>query len=181
MQLFRFRESKNAFDALGEDGLLGYAGDNCEPGEDTVISGEWGELDCSASGAWYVGNELVVDYALRFDPDTFGGPRNVFFDAKGGPGDEEPRLGWTHVGTWTVVEDPPEEPEDPVEDEDDATDSADDDVSDDDDVAPEAPAEEDGGPIGGQAFGCGTCSTASGPATGGLALLPLLAWVRRRR
>ncbi len=65
------------------DGLLGHNGTQCAPGADQVIEGEWGDLDCSASGVWFAGNELVVEYALTLYPDTFGGPQNIFFDARG--------------------------------------------------------------------------------------------------
>jgi len=135
------------------DGLLRHAGQQCLPGVDQVLHGDWGALDCSGSTAWFVGDELIVEYALILDPDAFAGPKNLFFDAKGGSGDPEPRLGWTQVGTWTVAEDPvdsgnddtppPEDEEpgpsqdDPDEDENEDEDEDEDDDSYDADWAPQ--------------------------------------------
>jgi hypothetical protein len=64
-----------------------------------------------------------------FDVDRFAGERGVFFDAKGGSGDPEPRLGWTRMGSFTVEHDVVET------DDDDAT------TDDDDDSAPIGPAD----------------------------------------
>ena len=170
------------------DGVLGHNGDQCLPGADQVLPGEWGDLDCAASGVWFAGNELIVDYALILHPDTFGGPKNLYFDAKGGDADPEPRLGWTQVGTWTVAADPP--PDDPPADDDDAAEDVDNDDAVEDDPAHDddaAWAEGDdpaaaGGPAGADGFGCGgQCDGSGAGRAGGLGLLLLLLVQHRPR
>lgn len=156
------------------EGALHYADQSCDAGSSTVLEGPWGALDCARSAAFYVGNELVVDFAIDFDTDTFAGEHLLWFDAKGGPGDPEPRLGWTAVGTFSVEPDP--EPEPPDDD-----DSVDVPLDDDDatiDPADADPATEDAAPAG-DAWGCSCQAVRARPA--GLLLLVLLPRVRRRR
>ena len=88
-----------------EYGIFQSAGQTCQPGEDKVIEGEYGSFDCANS--WFVdeGNVRRVYFAITFDLDTFSGTKNIYFDAKGGSGDPEPRLGWTKMGTFTIVDD----------------------------------------------------------------------------
>ena len=75
---------------------------SCLPGEPTVLSSPHGELHCGVSTASLSGSELTVAFAIAFDVASLEGERGVFFDAKGGATEPEPRLGWTRMGTWTV-------------------------------------------------------------------------------
>jgi hypothetical protein len=77
------------------------AGD-CAPGDAVVLAGEYGSFDCAASSVMAAGPDMIVNWALEFDVATFAGVHGVFFDAKGGIGDPEPRLGWTQMGTFDV-------------------------------------------------------------------------------
>jgi hypothetical protein len=95
-----------------EGGRFGLDADSCAAGEARVLRGPYGSLDCAGSRGIAQGNDLVVEWALAFDPSTFAGERRVFFDAKGGPGDPEPRLGWTEMGRFTVVSTPDAGPPD---------------------------------------------------------------------
>ncbi len=155
------------------EGAFWYEEQSCEMGSPTVLDGAWGSLDCEHSAAFYVGNELVVDFALGFDVATFAGSHGLWFDAKGGPGDEEPRLGWTLVGSYTVEPEPEPEPTD----DDDSGEPA---LDDDDAALDPADADEqveDAAPDG-SLWGC-HCQATATPAAGLLLLLlgPLL---RRR-
>jgi hypothetical protein len=89
-----------------ENGLFQTAGQSCLPGEDKVIEAEYGSLDCAASSFYDQGNERWVNFAITFNTETFAGKKGIFFDAKGGEGDPEPRLGWTEMGVFTVVDEP---------------------------------------------------------------------------
>jgi len=77
-------------------------GGDCAPGDPVVLQSTYGALDCAASTVTMQGTDMMVEWAIAFDVDTFAGVRGVFFDAKGGAGDPEPRLGWTQMGTFTV-------------------------------------------------------------------------------
>jgi hypothetical protein len=91
-----------------EDGMFVFGdapGSSCAPGQALEISTPNATLDCAMSSATAVGNEMIVQWAVRFDPVAFGGARTIWFDAKGGAGDPEPRLGWTQVGSWNVQDD----------------------------------------------------------------------------
>ena len=85
-----------------ENGEFSWDMQTCVPGDDVQLTSELSTLDCAQSSATPMGNLMIVRYAVQFDVDAFGGPRNIFFDAKGGAGDPEPRLGWTQVGTFDV-------------------------------------------------------------------------------
>lgn len=85
-----------------ERGRFGFEGGSCAPGEARELRGALGSLDCARSAATARGDVLEVDFVLTFDVDRFGGDHGVFFDAKGGPGEPEPRLGWTEVGRFVV-------------------------------------------------------------------------------
>lgn len=85
-----------------ERGRFGLEGGSCAPGEARELRGALGSLDCGRSAAAVRGDVLEVDFVLTFDVDRFGGDHGVFFDAKGGPGEPEPRLGWTEVGRFVV-------------------------------------------------------------------------------
>jgi hypothetical protein len=89
-----------------EYGVLFAHGQSCLPGEDKVLVGEYGNLNCANSSFFDFEDERWVYYDVQFHTDTFAGEKTLFFDAKGGEGDPEPRLGWTEVGTFTVVDDP---------------------------------------------------------------------------
>jgi hypothetical protein len=80
-------------------------GGSCAPGDAARIEGPMGALDCAASSVTVTGNESVVRWAVEFDTSAFAGTHGVYFDAKGGEGDPEPRLGWTQMGTFVVQED----------------------------------------------------------------------------
>jgi hypothetical protein len=80
-------------------------GGSCAPGDAARIEGPMGALDCAASSVTVTGNESVVRWAVEFDASAFAGTHGVYFDAKGGEGDPEPRLGWTQMGTFVVQED----------------------------------------------------------------------------
>lgn len=80
-------------------------GGSCAPGDAARIEGPMGALDCAASSVTVAGNESVVRWAVEFDTSAFAGTHGVYFDAKGGDGDPEPRLGWTQMGTFVVQED----------------------------------------------------------------------------
>lgn len=77
-------------------------GSSCAPGQALELTTPLATLDCSMSSATAVGDQMIVEWAVRFDPAAFGGARAIWFDAKGGAGDPEPRLGWTQVGRWDV-------------------------------------------------------------------------------
>lgn len=78
-------------------------GGDCAPLDPVVLDSTWGSLDCALSTVALAGDEMVVHWALRFDTTTFAGVHGVYFDAKGGTGDPEPRLGWTEMGSYEVV------------------------------------------------------------------------------
>lgn len=90
----------------GFEGGMFYWGDapggSCSPGAAMEIETPEATLDCSMSTATPVGDQMIVEWAVRFDPALFGGPRAIWLDAKGGAGDPEPRLGWTQVGSYDV-------------------------------------------------------------------------------
>jgi MYXO-CTERM domain-containing protein len=86
-----------------ENGLFSLDGQTCTPGEAVTLSNTFGSLDCSRSSVSQSGDDVTVHWALDFDPQTFAGQHFIFFDAKGGPGNPEPRLDWTQMGTYTVV------------------------------------------------------------------------------
>lgn len=75
----------------------------CALGEAKVLQGPYADFDCAAATVTPSGNDLIVTWPLSFDAAVFPGPHGVFFDAKGGTGDPEPRLGWTEMGTFTVA------------------------------------------------------------------------------
>ena len=147
-------------------------------------------LDCAASQAWFAGDELVVEYALNLNPDTFDGNKNVFFDAKGGDGDPEPRLGWIQVGTWTVAEDLDESGADDTDIGDDDTDvpSGTDNPEDHGDSFEDSTPEEDelaGDAVTQIEFGCNSGCGLAGAMTGtrpalAFSLLLMLGWRRLR-
>jgi MYXO-CTERM domain-containing protein len=85
-----------------ENGLLSWDTQQCVPGDPVSLVTEHSTLDCAQTTVTSIGNEMHVQWAVEFDVDSFAGPQNIFFDAKGGAGDPEPRLGWTQVGTFTV-------------------------------------------------------------------------------
>lgn len=93
-----------------EAGRLSLEGSSCESGEQAVLHGPYGDLDCGLSGVALEGDELSVAWALRFDVAGFAGLRGVHVDAKGGTTEPEPRLGWTKVGEFTVQAGPPDSP-----------------------------------------------------------------------
>lgn len=133
-----------------ENGWFGSEAGSCQPGDDARLTTEWGYLDCTTSDVTFSGDLAVADWTLGFNPATFAGTHGVFFDAKGGDGDPEPRLGWTHMGQFTVVADPRPEPSDgPAEPAPDAgqpdssTTDAEADQSPVDSGAPDAPSESD--------------------------------------
>jgi len=78
---------------------------DCAPGDATVLTSTYGSFDCAASSVAPMGDDLVVHWAVQFDTVAFAGIRGVFFDAKGGAGDPEPRLEWTQMGTFVVAPD----------------------------------------------------------------------------
>lgn len=86
-----------------EAGQVFAAGQSCAPGEDKLLTTPLGAVDCARTTVTPSGDDLVVEWALRFDLQSFAGPHLFFVDAKGGPATPEPRLGWTDVGTWTVA------------------------------------------------------------------------------
>jgi hypothetical protein len=77
-------------------------GQSCAPGQAVEVATPLGTLDCATSTVTPVGDQLIVQWAVRLDPVAFGGPRGIWFDAKGGAGDPEPRLGWMQVGSYDV-------------------------------------------------------------------------------
>ena len=77
-------------------------GGSCAPMDPVVLPAQFGSLDCAASTVTIAGNQATVRWALEFDTVEFAGTHGVFFDAKGGVGDPEPRLGWTQMGTFLV-------------------------------------------------------------------------------
>jgi hypothetical protein len=85
---------------------LGVPGESCVPGERKVLRAAYGALDCARSMVTSAGTDLTALWALSFDAARFAGPHRVYFDAKGGPGAPEPRLGWTEMGAFTVVAPP---------------------------------------------------------------------------
>jgi hypothetical protein len=86
-----------------EGGVFSWgSAETCLPGEPVQLVSQYSTLDCAQSDVMLSGNLMIVSYAVEFDVEAFGGLRNVFFDAKGGAGDPEPRLGWTQVGTFDV-------------------------------------------------------------------------------
>jgi hypothetical protein len=87
-----------------EDGRFWLGDASCAPGDPVELINEYGALNCAASLTYVEGDDRVVDWQIRFDFATFGGTHGLWFDAKGGTGEEEPRLGWTPVGTWTVTQ-----------------------------------------------------------------------------
>lgn len=96
-----------------EGGRFGVGASSCLPGEDArLLQLPWGSIDCARSSVSSAGDVVTVDWALRFDP-AFAGEHGVWFDAKGGGGDPEPRLGWTRMGTYTVTPRPPDGPPEP--------------------------------------------------------------------
>lgn len=78
-------------------------GGSCAPQDPVTLTSTYGGLDCAGSTVSQSGNEVVVRWSLVFDVDTFAGVHGVWFDAKGGSGDPEPRLEWTQMGTFTVL------------------------------------------------------------------------------
>jgi hypothetical protein len=80
-------------------------GGACAPGDPVVLHSTLGGLDCAASSVTLAGNQATVQWAVEFDTTAFAGSHGVFFDAKGGVGDPEPRLGWTQMGTFIVEPD----------------------------------------------------------------------------
>ncbi|MBX7079861.1 MAG: hypothetical protein K1X88_11775 [Nannocystaceae bacterium] len=86
-----------------EAGVIAFEGaGSCAPGDPVTLVGEHGSLDCAATTVSDEGDERVVAWALGFDVASFAGSHGVFFDAKGGTGDPEPRLGWTQMGSFLV-------------------------------------------------------------------------------
>ncbi len=85
-----------------EAGLLNFENQSCAPGENKLLTGAYGSLDCAATSVSTSGAVRSVTWALRFDTTKFAGTHKVFVDAKGGTGSPEPRLGWTELGTFTV-------------------------------------------------------------------------------
>jgi hypothetical protein len=86
--------------------FVGSGADTCLPGEPKVLSTPHGDLDCATSGVHVSGNDLIVDWSLRFAVAAFAGSHRFFVDAKGGSASPEPRLGWTDIGGWTVEPEP---------------------------------------------------------------------------
>jgi MYXO-CTERM domain-containing protein len=80
------------------------AGD-CAPGDASMLVSTHGTLDCATSSVTTMGNDIVVEWSIAFDTVGFAGIHGVFFDAKGGAGDPEPRLEWTDMGTFVVAPD----------------------------------------------------------------------------
>ena len=148
------------------DGVFGLDGAVCAPGADLRIEGELATLDCARSAATVVGDGLILDFALEFDAAGFAGEHGVWFDGKGGEGDPEPRIGWTQMGTFTVV------PE-PVGDDDDSGD-------DDDDVTAAAPVA-GGAPDFGVVQDCGCWSGPRPGVTLGWLVVLVVCATRRRR
>lgn len=80
------------------------AGD-CAPGDAATLVSVHGTLDCATSTVTPMGDDLVVEWSIAFDTAGFAGIHGIFFDAKGGAGDPEPRLEWTQMGTFVVAPD----------------------------------------------------------------------------
>lgn len=95
-----------AIQATLEHGVFQFAAQHCLPGEDKVLVGPYGSLDCAASSTFDLGDERWVHFAITIHTDTFSGEMGVFLDAKGGEGDPEPRLGWTEMGDFHAVNQP---------------------------------------------------------------------------
>lgn len=86
-----------------EAGVIAFeGGGSCAPGDPVTLVGEHGTLDCAATTVSDQGDERVMAWAVGFDVASFAGSHGVFFDAKGGTGDPEPRLGWTAMGSFLV-------------------------------------------------------------------------------
>jgi hypothetical protein len=86
-----------------EDGMFSLEdGGACAPGDPVVLESTYGALDCATSTITQSADEVIAVWSLSFDTATFAGSHGIFFDAKGGTGEPEPRLEWTLMGTYTV-------------------------------------------------------------------------------
>lgn len=99
----------DAVDALAqvpvayEDGRFHLGEDSCASGEARTLANAYGALDCARSGVSMAVDDLVVDWALSFEPDTFPGTHGLWMDGKGPASTTpEPRIGWTRMGDYTV-------------------------------------------------------------------------------
>jgi hypothetical protein len=80
-------------------------GGTCAPQDPVVLQTPLGAFDCAASTVDFAGTQATVRWAIEFDTTAFAGAHGVYFDAKGGEGEPEPRLGWTQMGTFLVEPD----------------------------------------------------------------------------
>lgn len=87
-----------------EAGQLSLDGQRCAPGDLRVLAGANGSLDCARTTVTDNGGERTIAWALSFSPQTLGGVQGVFADAKSSSSNPEPRLGWTRLGDFEVVE-----------------------------------------------------------------------------
>jgi hypothetical protein len=78
-------------------------GNSCLPGDARTLFGTNGSLDCAKTHVSASGSQQTVDWALSFDVARMGGAQGVYFDAKAFPEPGGARLGWTKMGTFTVV------------------------------------------------------------------------------
>lgn len=93
---------------LGYDNVVGLfygeGAQTCAPGAAATLGTAYGSLDCAGSWVAGSGTDGTVGWALQFNPSTFAGTHGLFVDAKGPESQvPEPRLGWTQVGSYTVV------------------------------------------------------------------------------
>lgn len=150
-----------------EGGLLRLEGQTCAPGEAATLTGTHGSLDCAQSGFNNTGEQAAVYWALGFDAQTFAGQHELYLGARGGPGNPEPRLEWTSLGTYVVEAEEPDAGVTPV------------------DAAPLVDAADvvDAAPEDGPGSASGGCDCAAAPGDGMVlpALLLLALWLRRRR
>jgi MYXO-CTERM domain-containing protein len=87
-----------------EDGRFHLGTDSCAPGEARALANAYGSLDCARSAVTDSVDDRIVDWALSFDPATFGGTHGLWLDGKGPASTTpEPRIGWTRLGEYTVA------------------------------------------------------------------------------
>jgi uncharacterized protein (TIGR03382 family) len=162
-----------------EAGAFSVGAESCTAGEARVLPTAWGSLDCSRSSAQAGSADLTVTWALDLDAANFSGAHSLWLQGAGGPGDPEPHLGWTPLGTYTVIA-PGIDAGPPAPDA-----AAPGDAGPFDGAPPDLDAGPDAGPDAGSSAGHGVggcgCSGPGATGTDGLALLVLWLLCRRRR
>jgi hypothetical protein len=101
--------TQDHLEASFEDGLFHAGAASCAPGQAKSLSLAHGTLDCAASKAALVGDEVRVDWALAYDVATYAGPHGIWLSARGGPGNPEPFAAFEHLAD-VDVENPPKPP-----------------------------------------------------------------------